>query len=91
MWKHAGIIRKAETLRQALEQLQAGAVPLPERAERWEYEEQNMRTVGEVIVRCALAREESRGGHYRADFAFEKPELAGKHSRLVQGGEVTLD
>ncbi|HXE74165.1 MAG TPA: L-aspartate oxidase [Candidatus Xenobia bacterium] len=91
MWKHAGIIRKAETLRLALERLRAGAVPLPEHPGRWEYEEQNMRTVAEVIVRSALAREESRGAHYRSDFAFERPELAGKHSLLVKDGEVKFE
>jgi L-aspartate oxidase len=91
MWKHAGIIRKAETMRKALERLEHGAASLSSHPGRWEYEEQNMRTVGEVIVRCALAREESRGGHYRSDFAFEREELAGKHSRLVRGGEVAFE
>ncbi|HSC77177.1 MAG TPA: FAD-binding protein, partial [Candidatus Acidoferrales bacterium] len=91
MWKHAGIIRKAETLKKALERLGHDATSLPSHPGRWEYEEQNMRTVGEVIVRCALAREESRGGHYRSDFAFEREELAGKHSRLVRGSNVRFE
>ncbi len=91
MWKHAGIIRKAETLRKGLERLERNAASLPSQPGRWEYEEQNMRTVAEVIVRCALAREESRGGHYRSDFAFERDELAGKHSRLVRGEGVKFE
>ncbi len=91
MWKHVGIIRKAETLKKALERLEHNAASLPSHPGRAEFEEQNMRTVAEVIVRCALAREESRGGHYRADFAFEREELAGKHSRLVRGSDVVFE
>ncbi len=91
MWKNAGIIRKGDGLRKALERLRRSAASLPERPGRAEYEEQNMRTVAEVIVRCAVAREESRGAHYRADFAFERDELAGKHSRLIRDGEVGFE
>ena len=46
-----------------------------------------MRTVVSLIARCALAREESRGGHYRSDFP-EKREEFRKHSVVKRGGEV---
>jgi len=91
MWQRAGILRRAEPLRQALAWLSAHAASLPDKAERAHYEEQNLRAVAEVIVRCALAREESRGAHYRADCPMKREELAGKHSRLVRGSEVSFE
>jgi L-aspartate oxidase len=91
MWQRAGILRRAEPLKQALAWLEKHAASLPEDAGRAHYEEQNLRAVVEVIVRCALAREESRGAHYRADFPMKREELAGKHSRLVRGSEVSFE
>ena len=91
MWQRAGILRRAEPLRQALAWLSAHAAPLTDPAGRSEHEEQNLRAVAEVIVRCALAREESRGAHYRADFPMKRDDLAGKHSRLVRGSEVVFE
>ncbi|HEX9764627.1 MAG TPA: hypothetical protein VGA39_05035, partial [Candidatus Acidoferrales bacterium] len=91
MWQRAGILRRAEPLKQALAWLSAHAAPLTDPAGRSEHEEQNLRAVAEVIVRCALAREESRGAHYRADFPMKRDELAGKHSRLVCNSEVVFE
>jgi succinate dehydrogenase/fumarate reductase flavoprotein subunit len=44
-----------------------------------------------VIARCALAREESRGAHYRTDFPLPLEEQWRKHSRLVQGKDVGFE
>jgi L-aspartate oxidase len=41
-----------------------------------------------AIATCALAREESRGGHLRADFPQLDPELDGIHVVLGPGGET---
>jgi aspartate oxidase len=38
----------------------------------------NMREVALLIARCALAREESRGAHFRTDYPAKRPEFA-KH------------
>jgi L-aspartate oxidase len=57
LWKHAGLFRDAGGLRLALKQL--GAL---------EPDEDTRITVGRLVARAALRREESRGGHYRLDF-----------------------
>ncbi len=43
------------------------------------HEDRNLLTLASVVVSAALAREESRGAHYRADFPFSDREQA--HSR----------
>jgi L-aspartate oxidase len=57
LWKHAGLFRDAAGLRMALEEF---GTMLPD--------EDTRVTVGRLIARAALRREESRGGHYRLDF-----------------------
>ncbi len=91
MWRRAGILRSAEPLRKLLSWLGTHPASLPEDGGRAHYEEQNLHDVAEVIVRCALAREESRGAHYRADFPMGRDDLAGKHSRLVRGSDVVFE
>jgi L-aspartate oxidase len=43
-----------------------------------------------LLARSALAREESRGGHFRADFPQEDPGLVGLHTVLRPGHEPCL-
>ncbi len=57
MWKGAGLFRDAAGLRAALADLGPSADGEDSRV-----------TVGRLIARAALRREESRGGHYRLDF-----------------------
>jgi L-aspartate oxidase len=56
MWEQAGLFRTREGLQTALTRLGA---PRPD--------EDTIITVGRLIVRAALRREESRGGHFRLD------------------------
>ena len=57
MWDRVGLFRDAAGLKDALERFG------PPRDE-----EPSVLTVGRLIARAALRREESRGGHYRLDF-----------------------
>ena len=55
-WRHAGIVRTADGLKTGLKLL------------RNIREDSNLLAVARIIHECALAREESRGAHYREDF-----------------------
>jgi L-aspartate oxidase len=67
MWRSVGLFRAREGLTAAVETLERAPVPAsPATAEEWRH--RNLVTVARLIARAALRREESRGGHFRADF-----------------------
>jgi L-aspartate oxidase len=66
-WTNCGIVRDAAGLREAIARLE-GARP--------DAEARNAHQVALLIARCALAREESRGAHYRTDFPEKREEFA---------------
>ena len=89
-WKDAGIIRNGRDLKEGLAVL-AGLEPArPETPSRPALELRHIWQLAQLIVRCALAREESRGGHYRSDFPFRDDEKFGKHSLVSRGAEVSF-
>ena len=47
--------------------------------------------VAGLVARSALARTESRGGHFRVDFPHENPELDGMHTVLRPGREAVFE
>jgi L-aspartate oxidase len=47
--------------------------------------------VARLIARSALARQESRGGHFRADFPHQEPALGGLHTVLRPGREPVFE
>ena len=77
MWDHAGIVRSAEGLERAAAELEEIRREAPQRA----YALRNMIETGRLIVRAALERKESRGGHYREDFP--EPDPAWRGRRVV--------
>ena len=70
MWRAAGVVRRGEEMEAALEQLRfwRNYVYQEETKTVRGYELKNMLLVGELIVRAALERRESRGCHFRSDF-----------------------
>ncbi len=81
-----GIVRCADSLRSALEALEkASAASIPP-AGRDPLERANTRTVLQLIARAALARQESRGAHFRTDFPGKSPSMRA-HSRIRRGRE----
>ncbi|AAL82100.1 L-aspartate oxidase [Pyrococcus furiosus DSM 3638] len=63
MWNHAGIIRREESLRLGLKKL--------EKVEA----DPRVKILAEAVLKCALAREESRGAHYREDYPYSREEF----------------
>ncbi len=74
MWRLAGLFRTREGLVQAVDRMDAAyAAALADAdasgarsVDAWK--RLNLTTVARLVARAALRREESRGGHYRADF-----------------------
>ena len=63
MWRTVGLFRTHDGLADAVQRLDAAAAAnLPDAATR------NLAVVARLIACAALRREESRGGHFRADF-----------------------
>src|SRR5258706_181839 len=66
MWRAVGLFRDRAGLEEATARLDAAVDPPPSNAAEWRL--RNLLTVARLIAGAALRREESRGGHYRADF-----------------------
>ena len=90
-WEKAGLLRDAEGLSAANEELRSIGGSIPEEIlDRQAIELGNLLTVGELIVESALARKESRGAHYRNDFPKRDDAKFGKHSLLAKGEPVSF-
>ncbi|MBC8165838.1 MAG: FAD-binding protein, partial [Bryobacteraceae bacterium] len=85
-WDYCGISRSGDGLRHSLRILENVDFPEPSQAVRSGFELRNLHTVATLIARCALAREESRGGHFRIDFPETQQEFR-KHSIVRKGND----
>ena len=73
MWRHAGLVRSREGLAAAVAQLESWHAAAQRRrhaapADREVRRVASLASVGYLVARAALRREESRGGHFRGDF-----------------------
>jgi len=69
LWKNVGIVRSAKSLTKAIEKLREVALS----SSSWEV--RNGAILGLAMAICAMRREESRGGHFRVDFPYEREEF----------------
>jgi L-aspartate oxidase len=74
-WDQCGIVRNGPGLRSAVERLNACESVEKAQPTLADYESRNIYEVARLIARCALEREESRGGHYREDFPSPREEF----------------
>ena len=88
MWQDAGLLRDAAGL-SAMER-ELDRIRIAPAAERSSLELANLHAVAELIVLSALAREESRGAHYRNDFPKRDDVHFAKHS-VVREGAVSFE
>ena len=100
MQKLVGIVRRESEMVEALEGLQklktrAATVRVPGNREYnpgWHtaIDLKNLLIVSEAIVHSAIARKESRGGHFREDFEDKKAEFGAFNHLIEQGGDGTM-
>jgi L-aspartate oxidase len=77
MWRDVSLRRDAKGLSEAIEMLHKLAASGPV-----DPETANMLLAAQLIAMAAMAREESRGGHFREDFPDRDNALDGVHSLL---------
>ena len=90
MWQHVAVVREGKVLKQVVADLTAMQAQLPKSGDRRSHEAANILQAGLLITRSALARQESRGAHYRLDYPFKDDRRFGKHS-LVRGDKITFE
>ena len=90
MWQKAGLLRDASGLLEAQSALRQICSKLPGTSDRSSLELRNLHAIADMIVCSALAREESRGAHYRNDYpnrddaCFQKHSVLSKERRAVR-------
>jgi L-aspartate oxidase len=95
MWNYVGIVRSSKRLERAARRIEMLQEEI--REYYWAHlvtrdllELRNLATVAELIVKCALARKESRGLHYTIDHPETDPRLA-RDSIVRRGVPATID
>jgi L-aspartate oxidase len=89
MWGKVGILRDGSELKEGLRllmQLRSWGSESP--LDRVEWECANLMSVGKMILISAMAREESRGAHFRSDFPCRNDREFNKHSVLSKSNQV---
>jgi L-aspartate oxidase len=88
MWEKVGIIRCGRDLREAIRRLDGFSAPTKPSTCRPHFEAQNSLELARLIARCASAREESRGVHYRVDFPLKQESVPSLHSYVSANSSV---
>jgi L-aspartate oxidase len=91
LWDKVAIIRNGKQLREAVKRLAEIALPAASPSSRQFQESCNILTVARLIAQCALAREESRGAHYRSDFPLKNQSTSPRHSYVSKNSAPYFD
>lgn len=86
-----GIIREGKGLAKAVSRLNDIYSRAPGVASRQHVEDRNILEVARLIAHCALAREESRGAHYRSDFPLKNTATPPEHSFISKNSPVFFE
>lgn len=81
LWDFAGVHRSGVGLARAARILNEWASPPATSTSVTALEDRNLLDLARLLVSAALARDESRGAHYRSDFADTRPDLARSRSQ----------
>lgn len=76
MWDSVGLARTASVLSDAQRQLSSWRPAGVDHRVFADWEDANLLLLARAVTKAALIREESRGAHYRLDFAETKPDAA---------------
>jgi L-aspartate oxidase len=85
MWKGAGIVRTRAGMEEAIKVLEGLAARVAHPRTRRSQEAANLYLAATLVARSALAREESRGAHYRTDYPAPDDKNFLKHSVVTKG------
>ena len=86
-WNSCGILRSGPELSATLKLLRSCERRYMPEATRKDFEQRNIHLVALLIAFAALARTESRGGHFRTDYPAKWPDPA-KHSVIQRSAET---
>jgi L-aspartate oxidase len=90
MWHEVGIVRSRQTLLHAIAQLEDLKPSLPRQTCRRCCEANNIWQTGILIAKSALARQESRGAHYRLDYPAHDDAKFKRHS-IIAGDTIRFE
>jgi L-aspartate oxidase len=96
MWADGGLLRSASSLQSGLRaqaECEDGLARFVQQGKRSRslFEAQSLTRVARAILCSAVAREESRGAHFRSDFAHRDDERFQKHSIYASDGRVGFE
>jgi len=89
MWKEVGIVRTRTGLQKTVKTLEEMGTKVAHPKARRSHEAANLQLTALVVARSALAREESRGAHYRMEYPDHDDRKFLKHS-VVRGDKIVF-
>lgn len=87
MWKEVGVVRMRPGMQNAVKTLEEMSAKFAHPKTRRAHEAANLHLAALLVARSALAREESRGAHYRIDYPDHEDRRFLRHS-VVRGEKV---